>query len=348
MHTLWNAARATTMPMWQNKIEDLKELNNEAYEWLDAKSTSQWSRSHFRESSKCDILLNNLCEAFNSSIVNAWEKPILSMLEQIRFNLMIRMVNKKEEDAKWKTDVGPRIVKIVEKNRKALRYLYATYSGDKRFEIRHIYSGHINAVDLVAKTCSCRSWQLSGVSCGHVICSLESRRMSSDLMLYVSDCYKKDAYWRTYLPSICPMTGPELWPNPSQHPLAPPPIKKMPGRPKKVRQRKQDEKLGDAGHEPDTNHGSVNHGPVGTLTRSRAKKIKEDIQGLVKTLWTDADIRNMSRTDEVPTWVHLIQAKEGVEEQFEAKAMLGLNGQHCDRMGINTCDRNTAVSEAEP
>ncbi|KAL2526664.1 reverse transcriptase [Abeliophyllum distichum] len=104
----------------------------------------------------------------------------------------------------------------------------------------------------------------------------------------------------------------------------------------------------DAGHEPDTNHGSVNHGPVGTLTRSRAKKIKEDIQGLVKTLWTDADIRNMSLTDEVPTWVHLIQAKEGVEEQFEAKAMLGLNGQHCDRMGINTCDRNTAVSEAEP
>ncbi|KAL2490202.1 Uncharacterized protein Adt_25830 [Abeliophyllum distichum] len=103
----------------------------------------------------------------------------------------------------------------------------------------------------------------------------------------------------------------------------------------------------DAGHEPDTNHGSVNHGPVGTLTRSRAKKIKEDIQGLVKTLWTDADIRNMSLTDEVPTWVHLIQAKEGVEEQFEAKAMLGLNGQHCDRMVINHCDRNTTVSEAE-
>ncbi|KAL2541744.1 Uncharacterized protein Adt_02722 [Abeliophyllum distichum] len=83
---------------------------------------------------------------------------------------------------------GPRIVKIIEKNRKSLRYLHATYSGDKRFEVRYIHSGHINAVDLVAKTCSCRSWQLSGVPCGHVICSLESRGMSSDLMLYVSDC----------------------------------------------------------------------------------------------------------------------------------------------------------------
>ncbi|KAL2539824.1 Ribonuclease H [Abeliophyllum distichum] len=97
----------------------------------------------------------------------------------------------------------------------------------------------------------------------------------------------------------------------------------------------------------DTNHGSVNHGPVGTLTRSRAKKIKEDIQGLVKTLWTDADIKNMSLTDEVPTWVHLIQAKEGMEEQLEDKAKLEQSGQLCDRMAINHCDRNTAVSEAE-
>ncbi|KAL2454666.1 Uncharacterized protein Adt_47834 [Abeliophyllum distichum] len=103
----------------------------------------------------------------------------------------------------------------------------------------------------------------------------------------------------------------------------------------------------DAGHEPDTNHGSVNHGPVGTLTRSRAKKIKEDIQGLVKTLWTDADIRNMSLTDEVPTWVHLIQAKEGMGELFEEKARLELNGQNCDRMVINHCDRNTVESQAE-
>ncbi|KAL2485962.1 MuDR family transposase [Abeliophyllum distichum] len=240
-HTLWNAARATNVLMWQKEMEVLKELNSEAFEWLNTKPAHQWSMSHFREAQKCDILLNNLCEAFNSSIVNAREKPILAMLEQIRFNLMIRMVNKKEEPAKWKSDVGPRIEKIIEKHRKSLRYLHATYSGDKRFEVRNIHSGHINAVDLVAKTCSCRSWQLSGVPCGHVICSLESRGMSSDLMMYVSDCYKKDAYLRTYSPSICPMTSPELWPNPGQHPLAPPPIKKMPGRPKKARRREPDE-----------------------------------------------------------------------------------------------------------
>ncbi|KAL2456513.1 Retrovirus-related Pol polyprotein from transposon TNT 1-94 [Abeliophyllum distichum] len=57
----------------------------------------------------------------------------------------------------------------------------------------------------------------------------------------------------------------------------------------------------------------------------------------------------MSLTDEVPTWVHLIQAKEGVEEQFEDKAKLEdpstygsricvgeQNGQLCDRMVIKS------------
>ncbi|KAL2506369.1 Uncharacterized protein Adt_21990 [Abeliophyllum distichum] len=111
----------------------------------------------------------------------------------------------------------------------------------EKFEVRHIYFGHINAVDLVAKTSLVRVGNSLGCLCGHVICSLESKGMSSDLMLYVSDCYKNDAYLRIYSPSVCPMTCLELWPNPGQHPLALPSIKKMPVRPKKARQRGPDE-----------------------------------------------------------------------------------------------------------
>ncbi|KAL2505668.1 Uncharacterized protein Adt_21289 [Abeliophyllum distichum] len=77
----------------------------------------------------------------------------------------------------------------------------------------------------------------------------------------------------------------------------------------------------DASHEPDANHGPTSHDsthiPIGTLTRLRAKKIKEDIQSLVQTLWADADIKNTSMTNEVSTWIHLIQAKERMEDQFE-------------------------------
>ncbi|KAL2541745.1 zinc finger protein [Abeliophyllum distichum] len=55
------------------------------------------------------------------------------------------------------------------------------------------------------------------------------------------DAGSSKEYLRPYSPSICPMTGPKLWLNPGQHPLAPSPIKKMPGRPKKARRREPDE-----------------------------------------------------------------------------------------------------------
>ncbi|KAL2480321.1 RNA-directed DNA polymerase [Abeliophyllum distichum] len=82
----------------------------------------------------------------------------------------------------------------------------------------------------------------------------------------------------------------------------------------------------DASYEPDVNHGPVNHEPtrmpIEKLTRSKAKKIKDDIRGHVQTLWADPDIKNTSMTNEVPTWIHLIQAKERMEDQFEGETKL--------------------------
>ncbi|XP_050125635.1 uncharacterized protein LOC126602828 [Malus sylvestris] len=78
--TLWEAARATTIPWWQDIMDNLQQENKDACDWLHVKPAYNWSRSHFRTYYKCDILLNNLCEAFNASIVKARDKPILTML----------------------------------------------------------------------------------------------------------------------------------------------------------------------------------------------------------------------------------------------------------------------------
>ena len=37
------------------------------------------------------MLLNNLCELFNATLIEARQKPILSMLEDIRVYMMRRM-----------------------------------------------------------------------------------------------------------------------------------------------------------------------------------------------------------------------------------------------------------------
>jgi len=74
---------------------------------------------------------------------------------------------------------------------------------------------------------------------------------------------------------------------------------------------------------PDGPHGRPNlkdplQVPDGPITRSRAKKIKEAMQGLVQFTWAEfANLSsqtptfNMGLKEEEPTFIHLIQATDG-------------------------------------
>ncbi|KAI5321464.1 hypothetical protein L3X38_030535 [Prunus dulcis] len=82
----WEASYATTVPHFTRAMEDLKKLSKDAYEWLTTldKPQGHWSKSHFNTHLKCDMLLNNLCESFNATILECRDRPILSMFEYIR------------------------------------------------------------------------------------------------------------------------------------------------------------------------------------------------------------------------------------------------------------------------
>ena len=57
---LWGAARATTIEEFNRQLEELKEANILAFQWLSANLINEWSRSAFREGPKYDIMLNIL------------------------------------------------------------------------------------------------------------------------------------------------------------------------------------------------------------------------------------------------------------------------------------------------
>ncbi|XP_022895249.1 uncharacterized protein LOC111409429 [Olea europaea var. sylvestris] len=236
---LWDAARATTVLQWVHHMQRMLDIDQGAYEWLESKPASHWSKSHFREGNKCDMLLNNLCESFNSTIVNAREKPILTMLEEIRIYLMKRIVVRRESSDRWTAVVGPRIQKILDRNSRLARVEWAEYAGNERFQVRHNVGTVLNAVDLRARTCTCRAWQLSGLPCCHAISSIVSRGLN--VMEFVDDIYKKEAYLATYTPSISPITGPDSWPNLGLKPLDPPLYTKRAGRPRKSRRKEPNE-----------------------------------------------------------------------------------------------------------
>ncbi|KAL0283718.1 UNVERIFIED_CONTAM: hypothetical protein Sangu_2872100 [Sesamum angustifolium] len=72
-------------------MEELKKLDENAHAWFHDKPPQTWSRSHFTEAPKCDVLLNNCCESFNSDILEARDKPIITMLKWVREFFMKRL-----------------------------------------------------------------------------------------------------------------------------------------------------------------------------------------------------------------------------------------------------------------
>ena len=82
-------AKATFKEVWEDKMLQLKEIKQDAYEWLmKTVDTNAWYKHAFSYYPKCDLLMNNLSEAFNSTILVAWEKSIITLFDWIWSYLM--------------------------------------------------------------------------------------------------------------------------------------------------------------------------------------------------------------------------------------------------------------------
>ena len=223
---------------FEAKMEKMKGLNLAAHQWLISKEPEHWTRSHFQSTSIYDILLNNLCEVFNGCILEARDKPIITMMEMIRRYIRKRLVTRKELVDKWHHEVGPRILKILEKNRKESLEFIVEYCGEGKFEVRNYFIDQLR-VDLNAKKCDCYRWNLTGIPCCHAIACITKRDLN--VLEFVHPCYKKEAYVNAYTPIIQPMPGPSMWKKTDSRPPIPPKPRTLPGRPKKQRTKEPDE-----------------------------------------------------------------------------------------------------------
>ncbi|CAB4288031.1 unnamed protein product [Prunus armeniaca] len=117
---MWRAAFATTVPKFMRAMELLRTLDGEAYTRLTApeRPPRHWSRSHFNTSLKCPILLNNLCESFNSWIMSTRSKPIISMMEEIKVKLMRRIQMRRDLTMRWERAICLRPLAKLETSKK--------------------------------------------------------------------------------------------------------------------------------------------------------------------------------------------------------------------------------------
>ncbi|KAI5385515.1 hypothetical protein KIW84_072203 [Lathyrus oleraceus] len=61
----WAAARATTFPTWERATQRMNAIKEGAWKDMLDVPACHWSISHFRTYLKCDLQVNNMCEAFN-------------------------------------------------------------------------------------------------------------------------------------------------------------------------------------------------------------------------------------------------------------------------------------------
>ncbi|XP_025692851.1 uncharacterized protein [Arachis hypogaea] len=175
---MWRCAKATHWRDWERNMAKLKAVNQETYRYLIAIPPR--------------YTVNNIFESFNVAIVDAREKPIVIMLEEIRVKLMTWWAENRDLAQNYAGTILPRIRIKLERRSRSAREWPPYWSAAQKYEVVNGLDKF--TVDLGSSECSCRRWQLNGIPCVHAISCIKFKGLG--LEPYVADCYKKEAFLR--------------------------------------------------------------------------------------------------------------------------------------------------------
>lgn len=199
---------------------------------------SKFCKAFFSPLCVSDAVTNNISETFNGTIVRARGKHIIHMLEDIRSALRQRQYKNMEKMNKVTDKICPRIREDLEKLKQGSRYCKACPGLFGQFEVSSY--GKQFAVNLELRTCSCRSWDITGIPCIHSLSAIHYMKL--DAVDYCSHYFTVETYKKIYSFSLDTLNGEMMWPRADGYPVKPPLVRAMPGRPKKNRKKDNDEK----------------------------------------------------------------------------------------------------------
>jgi len=178
---LWIAARATTEPEFKKAMENLKKLSEPAWKEMSELAVGMWSRAGYSTYTCCDLQVNNMCEAFNSAILEYREYPIISLFEGLKFYLTNRIVRLRDYMLRYEGDICPMISKIMDKNKRDADGWSPNWHGDRDYSLFSVGNGIDKyVVSLKDKSCACRKWDITGIPCPHAIACMRFNNQNPD------------------------------------------------------------------------------------------------------------------------------------------------------------------------
>nr|GFB73535.1 zinc finger, PMZ-type [Tanacetum cinerariifolium] len=127
--------------------------------------------------------------------------------------------------------ITPSIRKEIECLKHSQRYWTVYPCGNNVFEVGKGDESY--GVNIDNRTCACKWWDLSGVPCVHYVAAFSF--LKNDPILGVSAWYSKKMWQNAYSYFIKPVDSSSMWSQTPEEPPLPPVLRKMLGRPWKLR-----------------------------------------------------------------------------------------------------------------
>ncbi|KAL5537601.1 hypothetical protein UlMin_043526 [Ulmus minor] len=152
-------------------------------------------------------MTTNISECINVILVQEWELPITALAEEMRNFVQMWHYERQTEVDKCKTKLTPLAEALLDEQYQlslrmhldpACETVYMVFDGDKN-----------GVVDLQARTCSCRQFQLDQLPCAHVMIAI--RHMRGDVYDFCSDYYLSKRWKATYAGMVYPFLHQADW-----------------------------------------------------------------------------------------------------------------------------------------
>ncbi|XP_020550433.1 uncharacterized protein LOC110012151 [Sesamum indicum] len=213
----WRAGAKDNPRKFDRIMEEIKSLNEEAYDWLGRIDKDQWTLAH-DGGWRTGILTTNMSECINGVLKGARRLPIVAILQitlsrSVQYFLQRstrcnRMINANQQ---W-ADFAFKLFEV--RQAEAVRHIVQKFDYNQQFasEVTLSLTGQGSrtyVVKLKHRMCSCGKWGANGIPCSHAIQAC--RHFGVNASNFIPNYYSVQSYKKTYQWRFEPVYGEEYW-----------------------------------------------------------------------------------------------------------------------------------------
>jgi len=244
---LWPASYTCSKRKHEHHLRVLYDQNPLVKQYMDEHHGKVWSRSKFNEICKVDYVTNNLAECFNAKFKSVKGLLLWQAFDKIRQMIMIKMALRKRiaETQYVGHQMLPSLIKALHLKARGLK-MNCIRSDKYVGEVAYTDSKNRlwrYPVNLTARDCSCRQWQIRGKPCIHALHLMTViGGADGEVDQYCSEYFSVAKFKAAYADNVPALLGKDQWnivdPGFKLHS---PVLTRPPGRPKKNRFRAGEE-----------------------------------------------------------------------------------------------------------